>query len=68
MNYLAIVLMAFFLIACEKQGPLHRAGEEADEFIEDVSNGGETMGNKLDDAVDDVKKGVEDAVDEIDPD
>jgi hypothetical protein len=53
------------LWACERQGPLERAGEEVDEAVEDVRNGGETTGNRVDDAVDDVRDGVNDARREI---
>ena len=42
------------LVGCEKQGPLARAGEEIDEAVEDVRAGGETTGNKIDDAIDEV--------------
>ncbi len=53
------------LWACEKQGPLERAGEEVDEAVKDVRNGGETTGHKVDDAVDDVRDGVKDAGKEL---
>jgi hypothetical protein len=66
MKLLAALLMTLPLyVACEKQGPLERAGEEVDEAIENVKNGGETLGNKIDDAIDDVRDGVEDAADEL---
>jgi vacuolar-type H+-ATPase subunit H len=59
--------MAFLLLACEKQGPLERAGEEIDEAVEDIKAGGETTGNKIDDAIDEARKNVEDAAEEADP-
>ena len=66
MKLLAVLLMTLPLYAaCERKGPLERAGEEIDEAFEDVRNGGETLGNKLDDAVDDVSDGVSDAADEL---
>lgn len=66
MKIFALLLMALpLLIACERQGPLERAGEEVDEAFEDVGNGGETLGNQVDDAVDDVRDGVADAADEL---
>ncbi len=52
----ALLLMA---VACEKQGPLERAGEEIEEAVEDSRAGGETVGNKLDDAVDEVVDAVD---------
>jgi hypothetical protein len=66
MKLFAILLMTLPLyVACEKQGPLQRAGEEVDEAIEDVRNNGETLGNKVDDAIDEVRDGVNDAADEF---
>jgi hypothetical protein len=66
MKLVAVLLMTLPLFApCEKQGPLERAGEEADEAVQDVKNGGETLGNKVDDAIDDVREGVNDAADEL---
>jgi len=67
MKWLVMIPMAFLLLACEKQGALERAGEEVDEAIEDFKAGGETTGNKIDDAIDEARKDVEDAVEEIDP-
>ena len=60
------MIMLLPLWACEKPGPLERAGEEVDEAVEDLRNGGETTGNKVDDAVDDVRDGVDDARRELD--
>lgn len=66
MKLLAVLLMTLPLYAaCERQGPLQRAGEEVDEAFEDLKNGGETLGNKIDDAIDDVSDGVSDAADEL---
>jgi hypothetical protein len=53
----ALLLM---LVGCEKAGPLERAGEEIDEAVEDVRAGGETTGNKIDDAVDEVVDAADD--------
>lgn len=45
------------LSACEKQGPLEQAGEEIDEAVDTVKNGGEeSTANKVDDAVDELKE------------
>ena len=66
MKLLAVLLMTLPLYAaCERPGPLERAGEEIDEAVEDVKNGGETLGNKVDDAIDDVNDSVRDAADEL---
>jgi hypothetical protein len=68
MKYLLMMIpMAFMLQACEKQGTLERAGEEIDEAVEDIGAGGETTGNKIDDAMDKARDGVEDAVEEVNP-
>jgi predicted small lipoprotein YifL len=54
------------LAACEKKGPVEQAGEEVDEAIDTVKNGGkESTSNKMDDAVDEAREGAEDAADEL---
>lgn len=68
MKWLMIIPMAFLLLACEKQGPLERVGEEIDEAVQDIKAGGETTGNKIDDAMDEARKDVEDAVEKVKPD
>ncbi len=67
MKWLMLIPITMFLLACEKQGPLERAGEEIDEAVQDIKAGGETTGNKIDDAIDEVRKDIEDAVEEVDP-
>jgi len=54
------------LAACEKKGPVEQAGEEVDEAIDTVKNGGEeSTQNKVDDAMDEAREGAEDAADEL---
>jgi hypothetical protein len=54
------------LAACEKKGPIEQAGEEVDEAISTMKNGGEeTTGSKLDDAADEVREGASDAADKL---
>jgi hypothetical protein len=66
MKLLAALLVTLPLyVACEREGPLERVGEEVDEAFEDARNGGETLGNKVDDAIDDVREGVDDATEEL---
>jgi exonuclease VII small subunit len=67
MKWLLLLPMMMFLLSCEKQGPLERAGEEIDEAVEDFQAGGETVGNKIDNALDEARKSVEGAVEETDP-
>lgn len=48
--------------ACEKQGPVERAGEEVDEAVDTIKNGGdESTASKVDDAVDEARDAAEDA-------
>jgi len=52
---------ALGLAACEKKGPLEQAGEEVDEAVDTIKNGGEeSTANKVDDAVDEAREAVED--------
>ena len=47
--------------ACEKQGPVERAGEEVDEAVDTIKHGGEeSTANKVDDALDEARDTVED--------
>lgn len=62
MRTLLVLLLALPLWACDRGGPLERAGEEIDEAVEDVRAGGETTGNQIDDAIDEARDDVEDAV------
>jgi predicted small lipoprotein YifL len=49
------------LAACEKKGPLEQAGEEVDEAVDTIKNGGEeSTANKIDDTVDEAREVVED--------
>ncbi|HET7132728.1 MAG TPA: hypothetical protein VFJ95_10795 [Gammaproteobacteria bacterium] len=64
-----VLTALFFLLplwACEKQGPLERAGEEVDEAVENARNGGPTLENRADDAADDVRDGIDDARKDLD--
>lgn len=54
------------LAACEKKGPIEQAGEEVDEAVDTIKNGGkESTANKVDDAVDEAREGAEDTADEL---
>jgi hypothetical protein len=59
-NSLVPIALLLMLVGCEKPGPLERAGEEIDEAFEDARAGGETTGNKIDDAVDEVVDAADD--------
>jgi predicted small lipoprotein YifL len=52
---------ALGLAACEKQGPLEKAGEEVDEAVDTIKNGEESTATKVDDAVDEARDAAEDA-------
>jgi predicted small lipoprotein YifL len=52
---------ALGLAACEKKGPIEQAGEEVDEAVDTIKNGGEeSTASKVDDAVDEAREVVED--------
>jgi hypothetical protein len=52
--------------ACEKKGPVEQAGEEVDEAVDTIKNGGEeSTSSKVDDAVDEAREGAEDTADEL---
>jgi len=62
---LAAGIVVLGLSACKPEGPLERFGEEVDEGIEDVREGGETLGNQIDDVGDEIREGVEETREEI---
>lgn len=58
--------VALTLSACERKGPMERAGEKVDETVRTLKNGGEkTTGDKVKDAADDVRKDAEKAADDV---
>jgi predicted small lipoprotein YifL len=67
MKVFAIMLLMTlpFVAACQKQGPLERAGKAVDSAVQDTKKSGEAAGKKVDDAVDDVSDGVKDAADDL---
>jgi predicted small lipoprotein YifL len=59
---LAATVFSLGLASCEKKGPLEKAGEEIDEAVDTVKNGGEEpVSAKVDDAIDDAAKKVDKA-------
>jgi predicted small lipoprotein YifL len=54
------------LAACEKKGPVEQAGEEVEEAIDTLKNGGEeSTATQIDDALDETREAAEDAADEL---
>lgn len=65
-TFLVVLTALAGLSACERQGPVERAGEEVDEAVDTLKNGGkESTANKLDDAADEVREGAGEAKDEL---
>lgn len=59
-------VFALGLAACDNKGPAEQVGEEVDEAVDTIKNGGEeSTANKVDDAVDEVREGAQDAADEV---
>jgi predicted small lipoprotein YifL len=59
---IAATALSLGLASCEKKGPLEKAGEEVDEAVDTLKNGGkEPVSAKVDDAIDDAAKKVEKA-------
>jgi hypothetical protein len=62
MQMSVVLVLMLALTACAKKGPLEQLGEEIDEGVENTLNGGETLGNQIDDTLDDIQNNIEDAV------
>lgn len=65
LSAMALCAMMTGLAACEKQGPLERAGEEVDEAIDTAKRGGEeSTATKADDALDETREAAEELKEE----
>jgi predicted small lipoprotein YifL len=61
-----IAALTLGLAACDNKGPVEQAGEEVDEAVHTLKNGGkETTADKVDDAVDEARDGAKDAAKEL---
>ena len=58
-------VFALGLAACDNKGPAEQVGEEVDEAVDTIKDGGESTSNKVDDAVDEAREGAQDAADEV---
>jgi predicted small lipoprotein YifL len=58
-------LMVLGLAACEKKGPMERAGEEIDEAVDTMKHGRESTSSKADDAVDEIREGARETTEEV---
>ena len=61
-----VAALSLGMAACDNKGPVEQAGEEVDEAVDTIKNGGkESTSSKVDDAVDDIREGAKDAADEV---
>lgn len=59
---LLVCALALSVTACEKKGPLEKAGEKVDHTADTIKNGGsEPVGDKLEDEADKARDKVNDA-------
>jgi predicted small lipoprotein YifL len=64
---LAVTLCALVLAvaACERKGPVEKAGEKVDHTIDTIKNGGETTADKVQDDIDKARDKAADATDKV---
>jgi ABC-type transporter MlaC component len=61
-----VAALTLGVAACDNKGPAEQVGEEVDEAVDTIKNGGqESTSSKVDDAVDDIREGTKDAADEV---
>ena len=61
-----VAALTLGMAACDNKGPVEQAGEEVDEAVDTIKNGGhESAASKADDAVDDIREGAKDAAEEV---
>ena len=72
--YCIIVLSLFIFVGCEEKGALEKAGERADEVVDNVKDGDpvlhkkgplEKTGEAVDDTMKDVKREIDDTADDV---
>ena len=62
---LLVCALALTVTACEKKGPLEKAGEKVDHTVDTIKNGGhEPVGDSIKDDVNKARDKVSDAVDD----
>jgi len=63
---LALCVLALGVSACEKKGPVEKAGEKVDHVVDTIKNGGEeTTSDKIQDEVDKARDKAADATDKV---
>jgi len=63
---LALCVLALGVGACEKKGPVEKAGEKVDHVVDTIKNGGEeTTSDKIQDEVDKARDKAADATDKV---
>ncbi len=66
LSLFGVVVLALAFTACEKKGPLEKAGEKADDAIKEAAEDIEEAAEDVEEAVEDGKEKVEEAVDDSD--
>lgn len=63
---IGLCALALAITACEKKGPVEKAGEKVDHVVDTVKNGGEEpMADKMQDQVDKARDKAADATDKV---
>ena len=63
---IVLAVLALGVSACEKKGPLEKAGEKVDHVVDTVKNGGEeTTADKVQNLGDQVRDKAADATDKV---
>ena len=55
---IAVLFTTAIISGCEKEGPAESAGETLDNAAQKMQEKGKDLGNKIEDACEDVKEGV----------
>ncbi len=55
---LLLAVLSLSFVGCEQKGPAERAGENIDEAVEELRDSGKDLGNKIEDACEDIKEGM----------
>lgn len=56
LNWIALAMVGALAVGCDNKGPMEQAGEEVDEAVDTMKDGGESTADKVDDAMDELRE------------
>ena len=64
-KFILALLVVGVVSGCDNDGPAEQAGEKVDNAVEQMKDGGESLGDKMDKAATDMGNKIEDACEDM---